>query len=248
MDLLIEARGLSVRHGHRTALERIDLAVAPGRIVGLVGHNGAGKTSLLKALVGLLPVEGNLQVLGLHPHRQRVRLLESLCYIPDVAILPRWARVEQLIALMTGLQPRFSAERARELLRRTSVGLSQPVDRLSKGMVAQVHLALVAAVDARLMLLDEPTLGLDMPSRQAFYAMLAGEWCDGRRSVVVATHELEQIEPVATDVVILNEGRVTLSTPLSQEPHASGTTRKRPTLAELFAALTRSPEVLPLGG
>jgi ABC-2 type transport system ATP-binding protein len=211
---LIEARGLTVRYGQKTAVDQIDLAIPPGRIVGLLGHNGAGKTSLMKALVGLVPCTGDLRVLGLAPQRERVAMLESLCYIPDVAVLPRWARVDQLITLMSGLHPRFSAERARALLKRTSIGPRDKVKALSKGMVVQVHLALIAAIDARVMVLDEPTLGLDILSRKSFYEMLVDEWCDGERSVLISTHQVEEIQPLLSDVVMLNEGRVVLATSL----------------------------------
>jgi ABC-2 type transport system ATP-binding protein len=211
---LIEARGLSVRYGRKTAVDGIDFTIPPGRVVGLLGHNGAGKTSLMKALVGLVPCSGELRVLGLDPQRERVGMLESLCYIPDVAVLPRWARVDQLITLMSGLHPRFSAERARALLKRTSIGPRDKVKALSKGMVVQVHLALIAAVDARVMVLDEPTLGLDILSRKAFYEMLVDEWCDGERSVLISTHQIEEIQPLLSDVIMLNEGRVVLATSL----------------------------------
>ena len=194
MDSLIQARGLGLRFGSKVALDDLSFTVPKGRVVGLLGHNGAGKTTLMKALVGLLPAQGELSVLGLNPRSQRVQLLESLAYIPDVAILPRWARVEQLIQLMSGLHPKFSADRARTLLRRTSVALTDKVKTLSKGMVVQVHLALVASIDARLLILDEPTLGLDVLSRKAFYEMLIDEWCDGERSVIVSTHQVEEIE------------------------------------------------------
>ena len=181
MEHLIEARGLRLRYGSKTVLDGLDFHVPKGRVVGLLGHNGAGKTTLMKALVGLLQAEGELKVLGLEPRAQRVQLLESLAYIPDVAVLPRWATPAQLITLMGGLQPRFSAERARKLLQRTSVTLHDKVKTLSKGMVAQLHLALVAAIDAKLLVLDEPTLGLDVLSRKAFYEMLIDEWCDGEQ-------------------------------------------------------------------
>jgi len=282
---LIEAHDLTLRYGRKRAVDSVSFAVPAGRVVGLLGHNGAGKTSLMKALVGLLPCEGRLQVLGLDPHRQRQQLLESICYIPDVAILPRWARVDQLITLMGGLHPRFSADRARTLLRRTSVGLADKVKTLSKGMVVQVHLALVAAIDARLMVLDEPTLGLDVLSRKAFYEMLIDEWCDGERSVLVSTHQVEEIEALLSDVMILNEGKLALSVPLdeidrrfvalshdpaqadaiaaahpllryrvqggsaalfdgapSAEVQALGQ-RMRPSLVDLFVALTRAPDM-----
>jgi ABC-2 type transport system ATP-binding protein len=285
MDTLIQAQGLTLRYGRKTAIDDVSFSVPKGRVVGLLGHNGAGKTSLMKALVGLLPCTGNLTVLGMAPMADRVRLLEELSYIPDVAILPRWARVEQLITLMSGLHPRFSAERARTLLKRTSVKPTDKVKTLSKGMVAQVHLALMAAVDARLMILDEPTLGLDVLSRKAFYEMLIDEWCDGERSVLVSTHQVEEIETLLSDVLMLNEGKLVLSisleevdrrfVALSHDPAQAdaiaaahpllryrvqgGTAalfdgpppehvqalgqRVRPSLVDLFVALTRAPEM-----
>lgn len=285
MDALIQARSVGLRYGRKQALDDVSFSVPKGRVVGLLGHNGAGKTTLMKALVGLLPVDGELRVLGLDPRRQRVQLLESLAYIPDVAILPRWATPAQLIELMSGLHPKFSAERARSLLRRTSVGLGDKVKNLSKGMVVQVHLALVAAIDARLLVLDEPTLGLDVLSRKAFYDMLIDEWCDGERSVLISTHQVEEIEALLSDVLMLNEGKLVLSIPLADidrrfvalghdaaaadavaaahpllryrvqggsaalfdgEPPAAVAAlgqRLRPSLVDLFVALTRRPEI-----
>ena len=285
MDPLIQARGLTLRYGRKTALDDLSFDVLKGRVVGLLGHNGAGKTSLMKALVGLAPTEGSLSVLGLAPRQQRVQLLESVAYIPDVAILPRWAQVSQLIELMSGLHPRFSAERARSLLRRTSVGLGDKVKTLSKGMVVQVHLALVAAIDARLMILDEPTLGLDVLSRKSFYEMLLDEWCDGERSVLISTHQVEEIESLLSDVLMLNEGKLVLAisledidrrfVALGHDPAAAEAIvaahpllryrvqggsaalfdgpppeavlalgqRLRPSLVDLFMALTRQPEI-----
>ena len=285
MDALIEARAVGLRYGRKQALDGLSFSVPKGRVVGLLGHNGAGKTTLMKALVGLLPCDGELTVLGLDPRRQRVPLLESLAYIPDVAILPRWATPAQLIELMSGLHPKFSAERARSLLRRTSVGLGDKVKHLSKGMVVQLHLALVAAIDAKLLILDEPTLGLDVLSRKAFYDMLIDEWCDGERSVLISTHQVEEIEALLSDVLMLNEGQLVLSIPLVDidrrfvalghdaaaadaiaaahpllryrvqggsaalfdgappaEVEALGQ-RLRPSLVDLFVALTRRPEI-----
>ncbi|MFO1271873.1 MAG: ABC transporter ATP-binding protein [Rubrivivax sp.] len=282
---LVQARGLGVRYRSKQALDDVSFTIAPGRVVGLLGHNGAGKTSLMKALVGLLPYEGTLSVLGCEPRRRRTELLESLCYIPDVAILPRWARVDQLIRLMQGLHPRFSAARAEALLARTSVKMSDRVKTLSKGMVVQLHLALVAAIDARVMILDEPTLGLDVISRKAFYEMLIDEWCDGERSVLVSTHQVEEIETLLSDVLMLDEGRLVLSISLEDMDkrfvalsHDAGEAdamaaahpllryrthegsaalfdgtppesvlargrRVRPSLVDLFIALTRRPEI-----
>ena len=282
---LIRADGLTVRYGAKRAVDDVSFSVQKGRVVGLLGHNGAGKTSLMKALVGLARHEGGLSVLGHRPRDERVELLESLCYIPDVAILPRWARVDELLRLMQGLHPRFDAARAESLLRRTSVKMSDRVKALSKGMVVQLHLALVAAIDARLMILDEPTLGLDVISRKAFYEMLLDEWCDGERSVLISTHQVEEIETLLSDVLMLNEGRLVLSisleemdrrfVALSHDPDAAEAVaaahpllryrvqggsaalfdgappedllargrRVRPSLVDLFVALTRAPEI-----
>jgi len=213
---LIEARDFSLHYGRKTAVDNISFHIPKGRVVGLLGHNGAGKTSLMKALVGLTRGQGQLSVMGLDPVDQREQLLTSLSYIPDVAVLPRWARAEELITLMSGLQPRFSAERARTLLKRTSVSPSDKVKSLSKGMVTQLHLALVAAIDSRLMILDEPTLGLDVMSRKGFYEMLIDEWCDGERSVVISTHQVEEIETLLSDVMMLDEGKLVLNISLDE--------------------------------
>ena len=284
-DLLVEARNLSVRYGAKTAVDDLSFSIPKGRVVGLLGHNGAGKTTLMKAMVGLKKGEGELSVLGMDPVRERVALLQSACYIPDVATLPQWARVSELITLMQGMHPRFSADRARTLLKRTSVGLNDKVKSLSKGMVAQAHLALIASIDARLMILDEPTLGLDVLSRKAFYEMLIDEWCDGERSVLISTHQVEEIESLLSDVLMLNEGKLVLSisledmdrrfVALSHDAAAADAMtaahpllryrvqggsaalfdgpppahlealgkRVRPSLVDLFVALTRKPEI-----
>jgi len=287
-EALVQAVNLSVSYGAKRAVDEVSFTIPKGRVVGLLGHNGAGKTTLMKAMVGLAKTQGQLSVLGLDPVRDRVALLQSACYIPDVAILPRWARVGELITLMSGLHPKFSAERARALLQRTSVGLNDKVKTLSKGMVAQAHLALIAAIDARLMILDEPTLGLDVLSRKSFYEMLIDEWCDGERSVLISTHQIEEIETLLSDVLMLNEGKLVLSLSLEDmdrrfvalshdaavadqmaaahpllryrtgpgpggnaaifdgEPPADVQAlgqRMRPSLVDLFVALTRKPEL-----
>lgn len=285
MSHLVEARGLTLRYGRKTAVDDITFNIPAGRVVGLLGHNGAGKTSLMRAMVGLMPAQGQLSVLGLDPIAQREQLLQSLSYIPDVAVLPRWARVSELVTLMAGLQPRFSSERARSLIKRTSVGLNDKVKSLSKGMVTQLHLALVASIDGRLMVLDEPTLGLDVMSRKGFYEMLIEEWCDGERSVLISTHQVEEIETLLSDVMMLDEGRLVLNisleemdsrfVALSHDPAAAEAVaaahpllryrqqgrpaalfdgappeqvaamgqRFRPSLVDLFMALTRKPEM-----
>ena len=212
---LIEARGLGVLYGRKRAVDDVSFAVAKGRVVGLLGHNGAGKTSLMKALVGLAPCTGSLSVLGLRPRHDRVRLLESLCYIPDVAILPRWARVHQLIRLMQGLHPRFSAARAESLLARTSVGLDDKVKTLSKGMVVQLHLALIAAIDARVMVLDEPTLGLDVMAARAIVQFVR-QCRDRGKTVIYSTHVMSEIDKLCDTVGILHEGRLLVEGTLQQ--------------------------------
>ena len=233
---LVEARNLSVSYGAKRAVDDVSFTIPKGRVVGLLGHNGAGKTTLMKAMVGLAAAQGDLVMLGLNPMQQRTELLEQACYIPDVAVLPRWARVEELITLMSGLHPRFSAERARQLLRRTSVGLRDKVKTLSKGMLAQAHLALIAAIDAKLMILDEPTLGLDVLSRKAFYEMLIDEWCDGERSVLISTHQVEEIESLLSDVLMLNEGKLVLSISLEDMDRRFVAFSHDATVAEQMAA------------
>ncbi len=236
MSNLIEAKNLRLNYGAKTALNDVSITVPKGRVVGLLGHNGAGKTTLMKALVGLLPVQGELSVLGFSPRGQREQMLEQLSYIPDVAVLPRWARVSELIELMGRLQPRFSAERARTLLKRTSVGVDDKVKSLSKGMVAQTHLALIAAIDAKLMILDEPTLGLDVVSRKSFYEMLIDEWCDGERSVLISTHQVEEVEALLSDVIMLDEGRVALSISLEDIDQRFVALNHDPAAADAMAA------------
>jgi len=236
-DLLVQAQHLSVRHGQKLALDGLSFSIPKGRVVGLLGHNGAGKTTLMRTLVGLKsPAQGSVRVLGLDPIKDRVALLQSACYIPDVAVLPRWARVRELIGLMSGLHPRFSAERARALLRRTSVDLDDQVKKLSKGMLAQAHLALVASIDARLMILDEPTLGLDVLSRKAFYELLIDEWCDGERSVLISTHQVEEVESLLSDVIMLNEGRMVLNISLEDIDQRFVALGHEPAVAEQIAA------------
>lgn len=233
---LIEAKNLTLRYGNKTALNDVSVTVPKGRVVGLLGHNGAGKTSLMKAIVGLLPVQGELVVLGLEPTKNRQQLLTELSYIPDVAVLPRWARVHELITLMSRLQPKLSAERARALLKRTSVGETDKVKSLSKVMVAQTHLALIAAIDAKLMVLDEPTLGLDVVSRKSFYEMLIDEWCDGERSVLISTHQVEEVEALLSDVIMLDEGRVALAISLEDIDRRFVALNHDPAAADAMAA------------
>jgi len=204
----IEARGLRKAYGTTVALDGVDLRVEEGRILGLIGPNGAGKTTAVNALLGLTPYQGDLKVLGRDPWTERDRLMREVCFIADVAVLPRWARVSQLLDYVGGVHPRFDRAKAEGFLARTTIKPKSRVGELSKGMVAQLHLALVMAIDARLLLLDEPTLGLDILFRKQFYDSLLSDYFDRSRTVVVTTHHVEEVEHVLTDVVFIDRGRI----------------------------------------
>jgi len=206
----IEARGLRKTFGTTVALDGIDLRVEEGRILGLIGPNGAGKTTALNAILGLTPYEGRLQVLGRDPWAERDLLMRDVCFISDVAVLPRWMRVSQALDYVGGVHPRFDRAKAEALLAKTDIRRTSRVRELSKGMVTQLHLALVLAIDARLLVLDEPTLGLDILYRKHFYDSLLGDFFDGRRTIVVTTHHVEEVQHVLTDVVFVNRGRIVL--------------------------------------
>ena len=210
MTNVIEARGLTKRYGRYTAVDGIDLVIPAGRIVGLIGPNGAGKTSALKAILGLTNFEGELKVLGKDPSRDRASLMEDVCFIADVAVLPRWARVWQLLEFTERVHPRFSRERCERYLKSTKVSLDHKVKQLSKGMVAQLHLAIVMAIDARVLVLDEPTLGLDILYRKQFYTNLLNDYFDEQRSILITTHQVEEVEHILSDLVFIQEGRIAL--------------------------------------
>jgi ABC-2 type transport system ATP-binding protein len=206
----IEARGLRKAYGATTALDGVDLRVEEGRILGIVGPNGAGKTTALNAILGLTPCEGELTVLGREPWSERDQLVRDVSFISDVAVMPGWLRVSQALDYVAGVHPRFDRARAETFLARTDVGRASRVRELSKGMVAQLHLALVMAIDARLLVLDEPTLGLDILYRKQFYDSLLNDYFDRSRTIVVATHQVEEIQDVLTDLVFIDRGRVVL--------------------------------------
>jgi len=206
----IEARGLRKTFGTTVALEGIDLRVEEGRILGIIGPNGAGKTTALNAILGLTSYEGELKVLGREPWEARDELMRDVSFIADVAVLPRWIRVTQLIDYVEGIHPRFDRAKAEGFLSRTTIKHSSKVRELSKGMVAQLHLALVMAIDAKLLVLDEPTLGLDILYRKQFYESLLNDYFDQTRTIVVTTHQVEEIQDVLTDVMFIDRGRVVL--------------------------------------
>ena len=207
----IEARGLRKSFGTTIALDGIDMSVEEGRILGLIGPNGAGKTTALNAILGLLPYQGELHVLGRDPWTQRDQLMRDVSFIADVAVLPRWIKVWQVLDYVAGVHPRFNRAKAESLLAKTNIGRARRVRDLSKGMVAQLHLALVMAIDARLLVLDEPTLGLDILFRKQFYDSLLNDYFDCSRTIIVTTHQVEEIQHVITDLMFINRGRVALS-------------------------------------
>lgn len=207
----IEARGLRKNFGRTVALDGINLNVEQGRILGLIGPNGAGKTTALNAILGLIPYEGGLTVLGRDPWTERDQLMRDVCSISDVAMLPRWARTSQLLDYVAGVHPRFDPVKAKAFLAKTSIALDSKVREMSKGMVTQLHLAIVMAIDARLLVLDEPTLGLDILYRKQFYDSLLTDYYDRSRTIIVTTHQVDEIQDVLTDVMFIHHGRIVFS-------------------------------------
>lgn len=218
MTSLVSARHVSKRYGSVRAVDNASFDIEKGKITGLIGPNGAGKTTLLKAVLGLTDCEGSLSVLGLDPFRQRKELMQNICFIADVAVLPRWIRVTQLLDFIEAVHPHFSRSHAEELLARTSVRRDAKVRELSKGMVTQLHLSIITAIDAKLLVLDEPTLGLDIIFRKEFYGNLLNDYFDGERTILVTTHQVEEIENLLTDVMFINEGRIVLDASMDDLP------------------------------
>ena len=204
----IEARGLRKAFGTTVALDGVDLRVEEGRILGLIGPNGAGKTTALNAILGLTRYQGELRVLGRDPWHRRDELMRDVCFVADVAVLPRWIRVAQTLDYVAGVHPRFDRAKAEAFLSKTSIGHDRKVRELSKGMVAQLHLAVVMAIDARLLVLDEPTLGLDILYRKQFYDSLLGDYLDAHRTILITTHQVEEVQHVLTDVAFIDHGRI----------------------------------------
>ena len=210
MNNVLEARGLTKRYKRTIAVDNIDLQIPAGRIVGLIGPNGAGKTTALKAILGLATYEGHLSVLGKDPSRDRAALMEDVCFIADVAVLPRWIRVWQLIDLTEDIHPKFSREKCVKYLSTTKVTMDHKVKQLSKGMVAQLHLAIVMAIDVKLLVLDEPTLGLDILYRKQFYTNLLNDYFDEERTIIITTHQVEEVEHILSDLIFIQDGRIAL--------------------------------------
>jgi ABC-2 type transport system ATP-binding protein len=236
---VIEARGLRKSFGPTLALDGIDLRVEDGRILGLIGPNGAGKTTALNAILGLTPFQGDLRVLGRNPWTERDLLMRDVSFIADVAVLPRWIRVSNALDYVAGVHPRFDRSKAERFLSRTSIRPKSKVRELSKGMVAQLHLAIVMAIDARLLVLDEPTLGLDILYRKQFYDSLLNDYFDRNRTIIVTTHQVEEIQDVLTDVVFIDRGRIVLVS--SMEEIESRFTESLVSPANLEAARALKP-------
>jgi ABC-2 type transport system ATP-binding protein len=214
MTAVIEARGLTKSYGAQRALDGVSFAVQPGRILGLIGPNGAGKTTALKAILGLTSFTGELRVMGLDPRSQRDELMREVCFIADVAVLPRWLKVSQALDFVAGVHPRFDRSVAEGFLKKTDIHISSRVGQLSKGMVTQLHLSLILAIDARLLVLDEPTLGLDLLYRRQFYDTLLNDYFDKQRTILITTHQVEEVEHLFTDVIFINHGHVALDSPV----------------------------------
>jgi len=211
---VVRARGLRKAYKNKVALDNTEFAIEPGRIVGLIGPNGAGKTTALKAMLGLIPFDGDLRVLGRDPRTERDELMQDVCFIADVAVLPRWIRVREAIEFVAGVHPRFDRARCERFLAHTQIKPNMRVRELSKGMIVQLHLALVMAIDAKLLVLDEPTLGLDILYRKQFYQRLLEDYFDEEKTILITTHQVEEVEHILTDVMFIRDGKVVLSAPM----------------------------------
>lgn len=215
MSNIVEANNLQKHYGDFKALDGVDLSIPAGSISGLIGPNGAGKTTTLKALIGLCDVEGDLQVAGKDPRHARHKLMEDVCFIADVGILPKWLRVNQLIDFVEAVHPRFDRKRAEKFLSTTEIPARKRIKELSKGMVTQLHLAIVMAIDVQLLVLDEPTLGLDIIYRKEFYDRLLNDYYDGNCTILISTHQVEEIETLLSHLVFINKGKIVLDSTMS---------------------------------
>jgi ABC-2 type transport system ATP-binding protein len=218
MTSLVSAKQVSRHYGKVAAVDDVSFEIGKGRIMGLIGPNGAGKTTLLKAMLGLTDCAGELSVLGLNPFRQRRQLMQNVSFIADVAVLPRWIRVFQILDFVAAVHPRFSRARAESMLSRTKIPHRARVRELSKGMVTQLHLSMITAIDAKLLVLDEPTLGLDIIFRKEFYGNLLSDYFDDERTILITTHQVEEIENLLTDVMFINDGRIVLQASMDALP------------------------------
>ncbi|MGH1470661.1 MAG: ABC transporter ATP-binding protein [Cellvibrionaceae bacterium] len=216
METLIEAKSLTKKYGKTTVLDQLDMTIERGKIVGLIGHNGAGKTTALKCILGLCPYDGDLNVMGKNPKKDRASLMEEVCFIADTAILPRWITAEQAIKFVEGVHPKFNRQKAIDFLSQTDIGFKTKVGSLSKGMITQLHLALVMAIDVPLLVLDEPTLGLDILYRKKFYTNLLNDYFDENKTILITTHQVEEVESLLTDVMFIKKGKIIMDMSMDQ--------------------------------
>ena len=248
MNSIIKAQGLSKSYGDFRALDGIDLDIAEGRIVGLIGPNGAGKTTALRCMMGLATYDGQLRVLDKNPQQERMSLLSDIAYIADTAVLPRWIRVDQILEYMQGVHPKFNRQRAQSFLNETEITADHKVGKLSKGMVTQLHLALAISIDAKLLILDEPTLGLDILYRKRFYEQLLQDYFDEGRTIVITTHQVEEVEQLLTDLVFIKKGKIVLNMDMDQVAETYIELGVRPEQVEAARALAPISERSVLGG
>lgn len=218
MDWIIQGQHLNKSYGNKNVLADVDLTIPRGKIVGLIGPNGAGKTTLLKGILGLTPIGGNLQVLGLNPYKNRIKMLEQVSFIADTATLPRWLKVHEAITYVEGVHLNFNRPKAQEFLAKTSIKFSDTIGSLSKGMITQLHLALIMAIDSRLLVLDEPTLGLDILYRKQFYDSLLNDYYDHNKTILITTHQVEEIESILTDLIFIKAGKIVLNISMEDFP------------------------------
>lgn len=229
MTNIVEARSLSKSYGDLMALDGVDLSIPTGAISGLIGPNGAGKTTALKALIGICDVEGELDVAGMDPRVSRHKLMEEVCFIADVGILPKWLKVSQVIDYVESVHPKFDRSKAEQLLSTTEVPAKKKVKELSKGMVTQLHLAIVMAIDVKLLILDEPTLGLDIIYRKEFYDRLLNDFYDGEKTIIISTHQVEEIETLLSHLTFINRGKIVLNASMTE-------------LAEVYTEIVVDPD------
>ena len=209
-EFAVKAQGIIKNYDNSRALDGINLEVRSGQVLGLIGPNGAGKSTLLQSVLGLLNTEGDLEVLGLDPRKDRHKLLQKVCSITDVAVLPKWMTVKQVLQYVDGVHPRFSLEKANSIIARTNIRTDSKIKTLSRGLIVQLHLSIVMAIDAELLVLDEPTLGLDLVYRKDFYSQLIEDYYDGNKTILISTHQVEEIEGVLSDAIFMNQGRVVM--------------------------------------
>ncbi len=248
MTAIVSAKGLSKSYGAFKALDNAHFEIETGKIVGLIGPNGAGKTTALRCLLGLATFNGDLKVLGKDPQKQRVSLMQEVAYIADTAVLPKWITVTQLLDYLTVIHPKFSRDKAEGFLRQTDIRATSRVQQLSKGMITQLHLATTISIDAKLLILDEPTLGLDIVYRKRFYEQLLNDYFDEQRTILITTHQVEEIEPLLTDLMFIKQGRIILNTDMESVGHRFTEVEVKADLVERALAFNPISQSRMLGG